>query len=210
MQDLIVQQPPSTDGTDAELFLLFHGVGSNAENLRGLGESIAARHPQAWVVSVHSPEPSDLGQGWQWFSVRGITEDNRAGRIANAMPSFVDTVATWQRTAGASVDRTTLVGFSQGAIMSLEATQLPRNVAGRVVAMAGRLATPPRRAAEGMRIHLLHGQADGVVPAQCSVDARAQLQALHADVSLDLVDGLGHGIDAWMLARLHERLETHA
>jgi phospholipase/carboxylesterase len=210
MQDLIIQQPQRADGSGAELFLLFHGVGSNAENLRGLGESIAARHPQAWVVSVQSPDHSDLGQGWQWFSVRGITEDNRAGRIADAMPGFTDTVTTWQRTAGADVERTTLVGFSQGAIMSLEATQLPRNIAGRVLAMAGRLAKPPQRAAEGMRIHLLHGQADGVVPAQCSVDACAQLQALQADVSLDLVDGLGHGIDVRMLARLHARLDAPA
>jgi phospholipase/carboxylesterase len=208
MQDLIIQQPPSTEGKGVELFLLFHGVGSTAENLRGLGESIAARHPHAWVVIVQSPEPSDLGQGWQWFSVRGVTEDNRAERIAKAMPGFVDTIATWQHTAGATADRTTLVGFSQGAIMSLEATQSPRNVAGRVVALAGRMATPPKRAAEGLRIHLLHGQADGVVPTQCSVDASARLQALQADVSLDLIDGLGHGIDARMLACLHERLES--
>lgn len=31
MQDLIIQQPQRADGSGAELFLLFHGVGSNAE-----------------------------------------------------------------------------------------------------------------------------------------------------------------------------------
>ena len=36
-----------------------------------------------------TPRPADLGGGWQWFSVRGVTEDSRPARIAEAMPSFV-------------------------------------------------------------------------------------------------------------------------
>ena len=54
--------------------------------------------------------------------------------------------------------------------------------------------------------HLLHGQADGIVPAQASIEAQAQLAALKADVTLDLFPGLGHGIDTRMSARLWELL----
>jgi phospholipase/carboxylesterase len=206
MRDLIVQEPRPADGQATGLFLFFHGVGSNAEDLRGICSGIAAKHPQAWVVSVQSPDPSDLGRGWQWFSVRGVTAENRPLRVAATMPRFAQAIATWQRQTGLDADRTTLVGFSQGAIMALEATQLPQRVAGRVVAMAGRFAATPQRAPQGTRIHLLHVQEDGVVPAQASIEAHAQLAALHADVSLDLLPGLGHGIDARMAARLYERL----
>jgi phospholipase/carboxylesterase len=206
MRDLIIQQQNAVDSRASGLFLLFHGVGSNAENLRGLGESLAARHPQAWVVSVQSPDPSDLGQGWQWFSVRGVTPDNRPERVATAMPRFLQAVAAWQRHAAIDADRTTLLGFSQGAIMALEATQLPQRIAARVVAMSGRFAAPPQRAPERTCIHLLHGQADSVVPTQESVEAHARLAALHADVSLDLFPGLGHGIDGRVLATLNGRL----
>jgi phospholipase/carboxylesterase len=157
-------------------------------------------------VSVQSPDPSDLGQGWQWFSVRGVTTDNRAARVATAMPRFVQTVARWQHQSGVEAPGTTLLGFSQGAIMALESTQEPQPLAGRVVAMAGRFGAPPQRAIGHARIHLLHGQADGVVPAQASIEAQAQLAALQADVTLDLFPGLGHGIDARMSARLWERL----
>ncbi|MDE1948090.1 MAG: esterase [Burkholderiales bacterium] len=206
MNDLILQQPRPEAGTARQLFLLFHGVGSNAEDLRGLGNALAARHPEAWVVSVQSPEPSDLGQGWQWFSVRGVTTDNRAYRIATAMPGFIQTVARWQQRSGVGAQGTTLLGFSQGAIMALESTQEPLPVAGRVVALAGLFAAPPHRAHPGTRIHLLHGQVDGVVPALASVEAQAQLAALQADVTLDLLAGLGHGIDERMAARLWDRL----
>jgi phospholipase/carboxylesterase len=208
MRDLIVQQPNLVEGLRATLFLLFHGVGSNAEDLRGIGDDLASRHPESWVVSVQSPGPSDLGHGWQWFSVRGVTEDNRAYRVAAAMPAFVKAIAGWQHRSGVDALHTTLVGFSQGAIMSLESTQETQPVAGRVVAMAGRFAAPPQRAPAHTRIHLLHGDADGVVPACASIEAQAQLAALHADVTLDLFPGLGHGIDGRMLKRLHERLAS--
>ncbi len=157
-------------------------------------------------MSVQSPDPSDLGQGWQWFSVRGVSSDNRGFRVAAAMPEFVQAVARWQHNSGVDARHTTLVGFSQGAIMALESTQETQPVAARVVAMAGRFAAPPQRAPEHTRLHLLHGEADGVVPARASIEAHAQLTALHADVTLDLIPWLGRGIDGRMSARLHERL----
>ena len=118
---LIIQRPDAAGR--AELLLLFHGVGSSPEDLQPLGQALAARWPGAWVVSVRSPHPSDVGRGWQWFSVQGVTEANRPERVAAAMPVFFETIGAWQRHTGAGPDRTTLLGFSQGAIMALESTQ---------------------------------------------------------------------------------------
>lgn len=208
MSDLIIQNVPAMQGRINALFLCFHGVGSNAQDLRPLASAIAARHPQAWVVSLQSPDPADLGGGWQWFSVRGVTEANRPQRVADAMPAFVQAVTGWQQRSGSDAAHTTLVGFSQGAIMALEATQLPQPLAARVVAMAGRFASPPTHRPAHTRIHLLHGTADGIMPAQAAVDAQVQLAALQAEVTLDLIPGLGHGIDGRMMARLDAHLAT--
>jgi phospholipase/carboxylesterase len=207
MNDLIIQRPQAGVEPARELFLLFHGVGATATSLQPLGESLAQRHPHAWVVSVQAPHASDISAGWQWFSVQGVTPQNRAARVAAAMPTFVEVVSAWQRESGLGAAQTTLVGFSQGAIMALESTQQPQPVAHRVVALSGRLASPARQAPASVRIHLLHGQQDQVVPTQSSVDAHAQLQTLGAQVSLDLMPGLGHGVDAATLARLLARLE---
>jgi phospholipase/carboxylesterase len=67
--DLLIQRPASTE-TSPQLLLLFHGVGSSAEDIRPLAQELAALRPQAWVVSVRSPDVSDFGHGWQWFSVQ--------------------------------------------------------------------------------------------------------------------------------------------
>lgn len=64
--DLVVQQASLPA---ARLILLFHGVGCRSEEFVPLGRLLAEAVSSAWVVSVRSPE-SDLGSGWQWFSVR--------------------------------------------------------------------------------------------------------------------------------------------
>ena len=130
-----------------QLVLLFHGVGSSAANLAPVGEAIARARPDAMVVSIDAPFPSGLGSGREWFSVLGITEQNRPERIAKVMPLFLDVISHWQRTSGVGPAGTVLVGFSQGAILSLESTQavMATNLAARVIALAGRFAVPARQ-----------------------------------------------------------------
>lgn len=183
-------------GAAAELVLLFHGVGASAADLRPLAEWIAAARPGAFVVSVEAPHPSGLGGGREWFSVLGVTEDNRVPRLAEAMPLFRQAVAHWQRESGVGPDRTTLVGFSQGSIMSLESTQDGEPPAARVVALSGRFAQPPRRAPAGVRFHFIHGADDPVIAARFSVEAAQALERLGGKASVDVLPGLGHGIDA--------------
>ncbi len=81
---LIIQQPDGPLCRPAELVLLFHGVGSSAEDLRPLGELLARAFKHAWIVSVRSPLASELGD-WQWFSAQGITETSRSARVLDVV-----------------------------------------------------------------------------------------------------------------------------
>jgi phospholipase/carboxylesterase len=187
--DLILQRPT----TASQLVLLFHGVGSSARDLAPLGETLAPQLPGAVIVSVQAPEAA--GHGWQWFSVQGVTEANRPARVAGAMAGFTQAVRQWQTACAIGPEATTLIGFSQGAIMALESTQLESPVAQRVIAIAGRFAQPPLFAHASVRTHLVHGDSDGIMPVQGAIDALAQLQGLGALATLDRFAGLGHGID---------------
>ena len=191
---IIVAQPAAP----SELVLLFHGVGASARDLLPLAELLAKSLPQAMVVSVQAPFASDFGSGHQWFSVRGITEGNRPERIAQALPIFQDAVRRWQSEAGISSDKTTLIGFSQGAVMALESTQAGTAPARTIVSLAGRFAANVRHLNPGTVYHLIHGDRDEVVPTEHSIRGAAQLKQLGAEVTLDLVPSLGHGIDGRM------------
>ncbi len=187
---LVVARPQAP----RELVLLFHGVGSSAANLVPLAQRIARHRPQATVVSIDAAHPSTLGSGREWFSVAGVTETNRPARIAQALPQFENAVRKWQAEAGVGADGTTLVGFSQGAIMSLESTQAA-DLAHRVVSISGRFAQPPRRAPAGVVFRFVHGENDPVIEARFSAEAVQTLRSLGGDASARFVPRLGHGID---------------
>lgn len=204
-QDIVLHRP---SGPARQLVLLFHGVGASPEGFQTLGPALA--RDDRWVVAVRSPFASDLGTGWQWFSVQGVTEANRVERVAAAMPLFVQAVQRWQAHTGLGAAQTALAGFSQGAIMSLESTQAGEPLAARVVAMSGRFAVPPRRAVPGVLWRFIHGGQDPVIDAAYSAQAARQLQTLGADAQADVLPGLGHGIDARALARLVSALDGGA
>jgi len=190
------------------LVLLFHGVGARATDMVPLGQGLAEAMDDALIVSIQSPHPSGVGAGWEWFSVLGITEDNRVPRVAQALPGFVATVRHWQQQAQVDAAHTVLIGFSQGAIMVLEATQAQHGLAGQTFALAGRFAAPPQRSPAPTSVHLLHGDADRVMPLGHAEAAFAQLTALGAQVTLQRFEGLGHSIGSRMLAAVRQHVRA--
>ncbi|MBK6350905.1 MAG: esterase [Proteobacteria bacterium] len=205
---MIIQQPR---GVARQLVLLFHGLGASEEDLRPLGERLAAEYPEALVASLRAPHPASLGAGYQWFAVEGLDDARRVERVAAEMPLFVAAIRHWQRDTGLGPEATVLVGFSQGAIMVLEAaTQAGDDVlAGRVVALAGRYARLPATNPGATTLFLVHGKADDVVHYGFTVEAARHLVALGADVVADVIPWLGHGIDVKVLDLVARRLRTH-
>lgn len=190
---IVLQHPAHAD----ELVLLFHGVGAMARSMAPLGVFLAQHAPKAALVSVQAPNPSSLGQGFEWFSVKGGSEANRTARIVDALPSFLDAVRHWQQAVNLTARQTTLIGFSQGAIMCLHAAVecAEPGVAGRVFSLAGRFAVEPDQAPADVRFHLVHGEQDEVIAADYSIQAARSLQRLNRVVSIDLLPRLGHSID---------------
>jgi phospholipase/carboxylesterase len=203
-QAVIIQQPTASA---AQLLLLFHGVGGTPRDMAPVGQRLAVAFPQALIVSVAGAVASDVNPaGYQWFSVQGITEENRPARVAAAMPAFVQSVQHWQQVSGLSAMHTAIVGFSQGAIMALESTQQAPALAGRVIAIAGRYAVPPQSAPPDTTLHFLHGKEDAVIPYRHIIDAANLLIALGADLTADVIPFLGHGINPEVMDLVVSRL----
>jgi phospholipase/carboxylesterase len=192
------------------LFLLFHGVGARPYDMLPVMDRLAAEYPQAALLAIPSPDPFDAvpggGSGTQWFSVKGVDEQNRPGRVAEAMPRFVQAVREQQARFAIEWPRTALVGFSQGAIMALEAVQAEPRLAGRVLAFAGRHARLPTHVPVDTTVHLLHGLDDRVVPPGPAVAAARQLVGLGADVTADVLPGIGHELHPLLIERAVEQL----
>jgi phospholipase/carboxylesterase len=194
------------------LFLLLHGVGASAAHMAPLAQALAAEYPQAAVLCIDAPDPFDGvpggGAGFQWFSVVGITESNRPDRVAATLPRFVAQVRALQTRFGIDWPRTALVGFSQGAIVSLEAVQAEPQLAGRVLAFSGRHASPPMHAPADTTVHIFHGLDDRVLPHASVVDSAERLLALGGDVTADVLPGIGHELHPQLMAQALTQLRT--
>ncbi len=196
-------------GKAEQLFVLLHGVGGNPESMLAVGEALQDAFPRSAVVIPPGFDPFDGGtEGRQWFSTAGITEADRPNRVAAVMPRLVELVRREQAAWEVPPIATALVGFSQGAIMSLEAVVAHDGLGGRVVAFAGRFARLPAVAPQWTTIHLLHGADDSVIPARHAEAALQHLAGLQGDVTMDIASGVGHTIHPALVEVAIDRLRS--
>ena len=211
MTTSVLARLPDTGAPDL-LFLLLHGVGASAAHMAPLAQALAAEYPQAAVLCIDAPDPFDGvpggGAGFQWFSVRGVTETNRPERVAATLPRFIARVRDLQTRFEIDWPRTALVGFSQGAIVALEAVQAEPHLAGRVLAFSGRHASAPMHAPRDTTVHIFHGLDDRVMPHAAVVDSAERLLALGGDVTADVLPGIGHELHPKLVAKAIEQLRT--
>lgn len=185
------------DATHLVIFL--HGVGSRGEDLLPLAGSLRDALPGTVFVAPDAPFPFPYGMGHQWFSIAGVTEENRAGRIETARADFDRVIRETIETVGFAekLDRVAFVGFSQGTIMALDAMASGRWPVGAIVGFSGRLASPlPLSPGKATPVLLVHGAADSVIPAAETAKAAAILQELGVDVQSRILPGLDHTISA--------------
>jgi len=197
---------PRVKTARAPVLLMLHGVGSNERDLVGLVDSV---DPRFAVYSLRAPLV--LGEdrfGWYpvQFTPRGPTHDPaEAERSRARLSSFIRQLA---KNPELDASRVYLLGFSQGAIMSLAvALTEPRLISG-VVALSGRL-LPELKPNGGPPVFLAHGRQDAVIPFSAATEAKAALEGAGVQVEFFPSEG-GHQIDAatraamgaWLSARL--------
>lgn len=176
-----------------DLLIFLHGVGSSGDDLVPLAREWAGRTGLA-VAAPDAPFPFDLAAvGRQWFSVAGVTDENRPGRVEEAAAAFDALVDDEMRLAGTSETHTALIGFSQGTIMALDALGRGRHFAG-VLGFSGRLGRPPKATIDRRPVLLVHGDADPVIPVGEAIAARHALEAAGAIADFARIPDGGHGI----------------
>lgn len=201
MRELVFGRKGAAEGSTTALVVFLHGYGADGADLLGLADVLAPHLPG---VAFVAPDAADRcaggGFGYQWFPIPrfdGSTEAmQEAGIDASAaeLNAFLD-----ERLAeeGLPPDRLVLIGFSQGAMMSLHvAPRRPVAVAG-VVAISGRLLRPGMLAAEAVvnpPVLLIHGDQDPVVPFAEMAKAGDALVAAGFQTFGHVMQGTGHGI----------------
>ncbi len=194
---------PASKARPKQLVILCHGLGADAFDLIDLAPSWQHACPDAIFASVHAPFPHDSGYGRQWWSVADRsppTVEAGVRAAATYLHGFIDAELARLDLPEAAY---AIMGFSQGAMMSLF-TGLRHTVAPRaILAFSGALIAPESLAAELANrapVLLIHGEDDEAVPVARSRDAEAALSAAGVPVDAHYIPRLGHGIDDTAIA----------
>lgn len=201
MRDLRFGRRGAASGGARSMIVFVHGYGADGSDLLGLADVLGQHLPDTVFLAPDAPERCvGGGFGWQWFPIPWLDGSDvalaEAGLDAAAgdLDGFLDDRLSEE---GLGPERLALVGFSQGAMMSLHvAVRRPVEMAG-VVAISGRLLRPERLAAEAVvkpPVLLIHGDQDPVVPFSDMAKAGDALVSAGVPTFGHVMKGTGHGI----------------
>jgi len=181
------------DPADLRLVLL-HGWGADADDLLDLAELLVP--PQVSVVALRAPEPHPAGAGRQWYPLSWNAMQPEP--VWEQVPAARDALRGRLLALAATVplERTALLGFSQGAAMALDVAtgaEQPLPLAA-VIACSGYPHRDWQPQGGTTPVLLTHGSDDPVVPAVHCDRLQQSLQDVGIAVVRQDFQG-GHGID---------------
>ena len=187
-------------GKATSLVVFVHGYGANGADLLDIGDGLAPHLPgTAFVAPDAADRVPGAPFGYQWFAIPRFDGSSeaaaRAGlrRSAEDLTAFLDQRLAYE---GLGPEALALVGFSQGAMMSLEVAPRRAVAPAAVVAISGRLIGPERlgEALSKPPMLIVHGDQDQVVPFAEMALAADALVAAGFETYGHVMTGMGHGI----------------
>ncbi|MFM2229371.1 MAG: hypothetical protein RL607_629 [Bacteroidota bacterium] len=198
MQLHYLVREPHTKTTLNPVLILLHGYGSNEQDLFSFASELPGEY---YVIAVRAPYDMQYGS-YAWYAINFDADENKFSDIGQAresrdlIASFVDEMV---QTYPIDPKQVTLIGFSQGCILSYAvAVSYPERVQ-RVVAMSGYFNA--EIAVDGfaendmkqLQIFASHGSVDQVVPVEWARKAAPLLKGLGVQIEYKEYP-VGHGV----------------
>ena len=207
---VVLSAGPAPEEAAATLVLV-HGRGASAEDILSL-------HRVLGIMNLAAVAPEAAGNTWYPLSFLAPMESNEPylGSALRRLGTIVDDLAA----RGVARERIALLGFSQGACLSLEfVARNPRRY-GAVMGICGGLIGPPGTAREyggsleGTPVFLGASEPDPHIPIERVLETETVLRGMGAEVELRRYPGMPHAINGdevdvcrGMLAALASRAE---
>jgi predicted esterase len=189
-QQVLHMGPPPAQSRLA--VILVHGRGASAEDVLGLAQEFH-------LTDVAYLAPQAAGHTWYPYSFLAPFDKNEPG-ISSGL-RVIGGLVSALGAQGLSEDRVAILGFSQGACLSLEfAARHARRYAG-VIGLSGGLIGPPGTprnypaSLEGTPVFLGCSDVDPHIPVDRVHESADVFRALHANVDERIYPGMGHTVN---------------
>lgn len=158
---LISELIPAQEKDSRHLMVVLHGLGDSMDGYRFLPEVLEL----PWMNYLLVNAPDDYYGGYSWYDFPG-----EAGPGIRRSAQLLFDLLDRQRAAGFPSEQTTLFGFSQGCLMTIEVgLRYPHRLAG-LVGVSGYVHQPERLLREKssvagqQRLLMTHGKYDPLIP----------------------------------------------
>lgn len=191
-----IKREPKIKTENPPLLILLHGYGSNEQDLFSFADEL----PDEFLI-ISARAPYELGFGsYAWYAINfdqingKFSDLEQAQKSIDKIASFIDEIKEKYQT---NSDKTFLLGFSQGAILSYATSLQYPNKVQYIVALSGYIDENllPKEVVKNIQTdyYVSHGTADQVLPVEWARKAPQLLSEynLKSDYSEYPV---GHGV----------------
>ena len=203
---------PSTLTKNAPLLLLFHGYGSDENDLF----SFASELPEEFlIISAKAPYTMQpFGNAWyaiNFDAEKGKWSDNeQAKQSRDLIANFIDEILS---TYDVDQNNVTLLGFSQGAILSYAVAFTYPGKIKNVIALSGYINTDlfdvkPKEDYKHLNFYCSHGSVDQVIPVDWARQTKPFMETLGVNFKYSEFP-VGHGVAPQNFYEFREWLKAH-
>ena len=198
----IYRQNPAAGGNANKLIVFLHGYGADGKDLIDLANPFGMALPNASFISPDAPHQCAMSpQGRQWFPIEEIPK----GAI-KASVGLLDLIENEAKKLNLTFKDVILIGFSQGAMMSMQCLLINHEQLGAIIGYSGALREENIEAANDQILNgkhkfadtpilLVHGEKDEIVPIQSLERSKILLNKIGFNVQTLSRQNLAHGID---------------
>lgn len=197
MSDLhYIVRIPKITSENPPLLILLHGYGSNEEDLFSFAEELP---DELLIVSPQAPLSMGFGSH-AWYTINFDEINGKSSDLTEAKQS-IDKIALFideiRKKYNSNPDKTFLLGFSQGAILSYSLSFFYPNKVQHVLALSGYINTEllPENISSEIRTdyYCSHGTVDQVLPVAWARNSKPFLDALKLNTEYSEYN-VGHGV----------------
>ena len=164
-----IKKEPKNLTSETPLLILLHGYGSNEQDLFSFAEEL----PEDFLI-ISARAPYEMGYGgYAWFSINFDENNNKfydleeAQESVNKISSFIDEIQAKYKT---NPNKTFLLGFSQGCILSYSLSLTIPNKVQYVIGLSGfineELTNQEISKDITTEYYISHGTVDQVIPVE--------------------------------------------
>ena len=211
----IYRQNPAAGGNANKLVVFLHGYGADGKDLIDLANPFGMVLPNASYISPDAPHSCAMSpQGRQWFPIEEIPK----GAIKASL-GLLNLIENEAKKLNLTFKDVILIGFSQGAMMSMQCLLINHEQLGAIIGYSGALRQENIEAANDLILNgkhkfsdtpilLVHGEQDEVVPFESLERSKNLLNKIGFNTQTLSRQNLGHGIDPEGISRGMEFLKS--